>query len=122
LPTSHAGPVAEANGMPGFGFVVTVGVSFVQVVRFQDRYVLRDGYHRAFGLLSRGITHVPAFVRDFDTAENLAPAGMLPHGAWLGPRPPVLRDYHDDLVSESVTLPDGRRMVVIQALELSPPS
>jgi hypothetical protein len=109
------------NGLPAFGFAVTVANSSVQVVRFQNRYLLRDGYHRAFGLLRRGITHVPAFIRDFDTAENLAPAGMLPHSAWLGDRPPLLRDYHDDLVSESVSLPAQRRMIVIQALELSSP-
>jgi len=118
---NFSGPVPDANGMPGFGFLVTVAPSFVQVVRFQDRYLLRDGYHRAFGLLSRGISRVPAFVRDFDTVENLAPAGMLAHSAWLGPRPPLLRDYHDDLVTESVSLAAQRRMVVIQALELSPP-
>jgi hypothetical protein len=108
------------NGMPGFGFGVAVAASFVQVVRFQNRYVLRDGYHRAFGLLNRGITNVPAFIRDFDTAENLAPAGMLPHSAWLGDRPPLLRDYHDDRVTALVNLPAQHRMIVIHALELSP--
>jgi len=108
------------NGMPGFGFGVAVAASYVQVVRFQSRYVLRDGYHRAFGLLSRGITRVPAFIRDFDTAENLAPAGMLPQNTWLGDRPPLLRDYHDDRVAESVSLPARHRMIVIHALELFP--
>lgn len=108
------------NGMPGFGFGVAVAASYVQVVRFQNRYVLRDGYHRAFGLLSRGITRVPAFIRDFDTAENLAPAGMLPQNTWLGDRPPLLRDYHDDRVAESVSLPARHRMIVIHALELFP--
>jgi hypothetical protein len=29
------------------------------------RYFLRDGYHRAYGLLSAGITHVAALVRDY---------------------------------------------------------
>jgi hypothetical protein len=108
------------NGMPGFGFGVAVAASYVQVVRFQNRYLLRDGYHRAFGLLSRGITRVPAFIRDFDTAENLAPAGMLPQNTWLGDRPPLLRDYHDDRVAESVSLPARHRMIVIHALELFP--
>jgi len=108
------------NGMPGFGFGVAVAASYVQVVRFQNRYVLRDGYHRAFGLLSRGITRVPAFIRDFDTAENLAPAGMLPQNTWLGDRPPLLRDYHDGRVAESVSLPARHRMIVIHALELFP--
>jgi hypothetical protein len=108
------------NGMPGFGFGVAVAASYVQVVRFQNRYMLRDGYHRAFGLLSRGITRVPAFIRDFDTAENLAPVGMLPQNTWLGDRPPLLRDYHDDRVAESVSLPARHRMIVIHALELFP--
>ncbi len=114
------GPVPEANGMHAFGFVVGVAPSFLQVARFQDRYVLRDGYHRSFGLLSRGISRVPAFVRDYDTLENLAPAGMLPQSAWLRERPPLLRDYHDDVVAESVRWPAQRKMVILQALELSP--
>jgi hypothetical protein len=114
------GPVPQANGMHGFGFLVGVAPSFLQVVRFQNRYVLRDGYHRSFGLLSRGFSRVPAFIRDFDTVENLAPAGMLPQSAWLGPRPPLLRDYHHDLVAESVSWAAQRKMVIVQALELSP--
>ncbi len=116
----YNGPVPEANGAHGFGFLVGVAPSFLQVARFQDRHVLRDGYHRTFGLLSRGISSVPAFIRDFDTLENLAPAGMLPQSAWLGQRPPLLSDYHNDLVSESVRWPAQRKMVIVQALELSP--
>jgi hypothetical protein len=106
--------------MPGFGFGVAVAASYIQVARFQNRYVPRDGYHRAFGLLSRGITRAPAFIRDFDTAENLAPAGMLPENTWLGDRPPLLGDYHDDRVAETVSLPARHPMVVIHALELFP--
>jgi hypothetical protein len=45
---------------------------------------------------------------------------MLPQSAWLGQRPPLLRDYHDDRVAESVRLPAQRKMVIVQALELSP--
>jgi hypothetical protein len=92
--------------------------SFIEVARFQGCYLLRDGHHRAFGLLSRGITRVPAYVRDVATAEDLAPAGMLPRSAWLGDRPPLLRDYHDDLVAEPVLLPVPSRTIVIQAVEL----
>lgn len=108
----------QPGGLLGFGFNVTVPPSFVQVARFQGRYVLRDGYHRSFGLLSRGITRVPAYVRDFATAEELVPAGTLPRSAWLGNRPPLLRDYHDDLVAEPVLLPVPHRMIVIHAVEL----
>src|SRR5439155_2240007 len=80
-PNPHLTVVGPLNsplpdGTVGFGFKVTVAASFVQVARFQDRYILRDGHHRAFGLLGRGITRVPAFIRHFDTPENLAPAGL----------------------------------------------
>jgi hypothetical protein len=102
----------------GFGFTVGVPPSFIQVARFQGRYLLRDGHHRAFGLLSRGITRVPAYVRDFTTADELAPAGMLPRSAWLGDRPPLLRDYHDDLVAEPVLVPIPHRTIVIHAVGL----
>ncbi len=110
------GPLPD--GVPGFGFKIGVAPPFMQVARFQGRYLLRDGYHRSFGLLSRGITRAPALVRDFDTTENLAPAGMLPQSVWLGDRPPLLRDYHDDRVGESVLLPAQHRVIVIHALEL----
>jgi hypothetical protein len=55
---------------------------------------------------------------DFTTAEDLAPAGALPCSAWQGDRPPLLRDYHDDLVAEPVLLPVPSRTIVIQAVEL----
>jgi hypothetical protein len=115
-----SGPLPD--GTMAFGFKVTMTASFLQVARFQGRYVMRDGYHRAFGLLSRGITRVPAYLRNFDTTENLAPAGMMPQATWLGDRPPLLRDYHDDRVAEPVSLPAQHRLIVINALELLTPN
>jgi hypothetical protein len=114
------GGVPQPGGLLGFGFNVTVPPAFIQVARFQGRYVLRDGHHRSFGLLNRGITRVPAYVRDFATAEELVPAETetLPRSAWQGDRPPLLRDYHDDLVAVPVLLPVPHRMIVIHAVEL----
>jgi hypothetical protein len=108
-------------GSTGFGFVVAVVPSLMQVARVGDRYVLRDGYHRACAFLRSGITHVPAFVRDFGATEELgAPTGaMLPREVVLGDRPPVVADYLEDAVAADVELPDFRKMIVIQALELS---
>jgi ParB-like chromosome segregation protein Spo0J len=110
----------QPGGLLGHGFNITVPPSFLQVARFQGRYLLRDGHHRAFGLLSRGITRVPAYVRDVAAAEELVTAGIetLPRSAWVGDRPPLLRDYHDDLVAEPVLVPVPHRMIVIHAVEL----
>lgn len=108
-------------GVPGFGFVVAISPSFLQVARFQGRLFLRDGYHRAVGFLQRGISVVPVFTREFGNLESLnLPAGMLPQGAYFGDRPPCLPDYLDDAVSVQVQLPAFQKMVVIQGLEVTP--
>jgi hypothetical protein len=112
------GPVPQAGGMPGGGFVVAEVPSFVQVIGVGGRYILRDGYHRAFGLISRGVTTVPAFVRSFEHLNGLVPDGMLPHEAWMGDRPPLLTDYHDEVVAETVYLPAAQKVIIVQALEI----
>jgi hypothetical protein len=113
--------VPNVPGATGLGFVVGVTQSFMQVVRFRDRFLLRDGYNRAFGLLRQGITHVPVFTRDLQHIEELGTSpGTLPQDAYLDERPPLLRDFHDDAVSRDVRLPTPQRMIVIQGIELSP--
>ena len=107
-------------GVMGFGFAVTLQKSYVQVARLAGRYFLRDGYHRAYGLLAAGIRHVPALVKEFQSFEEVAlPQGLLPQAAYLGDRPPLLSDYLDDRVAADTSLPVVQKMVVVQALELS---
>lgn len=116
-----AGPVATPQGIISvIGFVVGAPTSFLVVGEFDSRYYLRDGYHRAYGLLHAGISTVPGLVRHIDTIEELVPPGMLPQAAYRGPRPPFVADYLDDVVATTVLLPAQQRLVAIQALELSP--
>ncbi len=117
-----AGPIQTPQQVPVLGFGVTVSASFMQVVRYRNRYFLRDGYHRAFGFLSRGIAAVPAFIRDMTAFEEMVPDPrvMLPQDSYRGPRPPVIADYLDDTVSAAVRVPAAHKMVVIQGLELTP--
>jgi hypothetical protein len=119
---ANVGPLPVSPSGLALGFAVVAGPSFLQVGRYSGRHFLRDGYHRAFGLLSRGITVVPAFVRDLTRFEELMPdpRTMLPQDSYQGPRPPVLTDYLDDTVSVAVQLPAIHKMIVIQALELTP--
>lgn len=107
-------------GLNAFGFAVAVTPSYMQVVCCRGRHLLRDGYHRAFGFLRLGITHVPAFVRDFATVDEMAlPAGLLNSDVFLGDRPPLLFDYHSDDVSAEVLAPSTRKVIIVQGLELS---
>jgi len=104
-----------------FGLVVRVLPSFLQVVRFRDRYVLHDGYHRSLGFLSRGIHVVPVFYKELGPYEELGVQGrILPQEAFLGTRPPVIPDYLAEDVSAEVALPATRRMVVISGIETNP--
>lgn len=118
-----AGPMTPGPGAPTIlGFAVSSMSSFLQVGRHRGRYFLRDGYHRAFGFLSRGITVVPAFVRDIASFEELVPdpRTMLPQDSYQGHRPPVLSDYLDDEVAAAVRVPSVHKLIVIQGLELTP--
>ena len=119
---ANVGPLPVSPGGTALGFAVVAGPSFMQVGRYNGRHYLRDGYHRAFGLLSRGITSVPAFVRDITTFEELVadPRTMLPQDSYQGQRPPVLTDYLDEAVSAAGQLPVVHKMIIIQALELTP--
>jgi hypothetical protein len=112
--------VQEVPGGGGLGFIVRVMPSFMAVVHFRDRYLLHDGYNRAFAFLDRGITHVPVFTRSMQSIEEVVPPGMLPQEAYLGERPPLLDDYRDDSVAHEVRLPAPQKMIIIQGLELNP--
>ena len=108
------------GGLKGFGFAVGVGTSFVQVARYQNRFLLRDGYHRAFGLLSAGVTHAPVLTRDFQTFPQLnLPAGLLDQDEFLGARPPQLPDYLNDAFSAEVEFPATEKVVLVQGLEVT---
>jgi hypothetical protein len=108
------------EGVIGFGFIVAVLPSFLQVARHHGRYVLRDGYHRAYGLLARGINVVPAFVRDFGVADLGVSSGLFGTDVYLGDRPPLLPDFLDDAVAADVRIPIAQKMIVIQGMELTP--
>jgi len=112
---------APMGGHFGCGFLVAVQPSFVQVASYRNRHVLRDGYHRALGLLAKGVKKVPVLFREFGQFDPLGIGpGMLPDAAWLGERPPVLSDYLKDDVAAEVQLPASQKMVVVQGLEMSP--
>jgi hypothetical protein len=117
------GMQVDVNGMkmPAFGFGIALAPSFLCVAKLKGRYFLRDGYHRAYGLLRRGITHVPALVREFPSIESVQlPAGMLPQDAFLGDRPALLPDYLNDDVSVDTSAPITTKIIVVQALEVTP--
>lgn len=77
--------------------------NFVQVVEFQGRYILKNGYHRAYQLLTNGETHIPAVVvSGVTTYEDTGGAknGFFTKGMVCGQRPPLLSDFTTDTAVE----------------------
>jgi hypothetical protein len=108
-------------GVMGFGFIVRLLPSFLSVALFEGKPILRDGYHRAYGLLRRGIHVVPAFVREVPSIEAIGfPQGMVAQELYLGSQPPRLPDYLDDDVAADIVQPVAQKMLVIHGLEITP--
>lgn len=117
-------PMQVGNNLqiPGAGFLIHQSDSYLAVVGVNGRYILRDGYHRAYGLLRAGLNVVPALMREHRTyAESQMPVhGMLASELILGDRPPLLTDYLDDAVSVDTSAPITTKTIVVQALEITP--
>jgi hypothetical protein len=106
-------------GVLGFGFFVRVLPSFISVAEYRGRYILRDGYHRAYRFLSGGVVSVPALIRRFDDDESPFQAGMLPEEVYCGERPPTLQDYLDDAVACDVSFAPRETTIVVSAAPTS---
>lgn len=100
---NFVGPeIQSIEGRPAGNISVTFEVkarpNFIQVANFNDRYILKNGYHRCYQLLQAGEEYVPAVVRyaqDY-TETGAAGSGWFPKGMILGSRPPLVRDFLTD--------------------------
>ena len=101
-----------------YGFIVAPSLSFVQVIKYRGRYMLRDGYHRSVGLLARGVTTAPVLYKEYGDFADLG-VGMTVEPA-SRERPPLLPDYLNDEVSVLFQHPASQRMIVISGMQLTP--
>ena len=109
-------PGVQPQKVQAITFFVTMGTSYLQLARYQGRYFLRDGYHRAAGLLRAGINDVPAVVTDAPSFHYVTPVpGLFDHEVAISDRPPLLTDFWDDAVSADGTQPVVRKVVRIRA-------
>lgn len=100
---NFTGPVIETiddrpAGNVSVKFEIKPRPNFVQVANFQNRYILKNGYHRSYQLLQAGEDYIPAVVL---YAQNYgetgaAGSGWFPDNMILGPRPPLARDFLTD--------------------------
>lgn len=52
------------------GKLLQMALPFTHVVKFNDRYYLHNGFHRALGIAKSGASHMPCLVREVATAEE----------------------------------------------------
>jgi len=117
---------AEVSPQPGtptvrmqaVTFLVHMGTSYLQVVEYRGRSFVRDGYHRAAGLLRRGITTVPCI---YITAQSFEQVGLVPgsftYESLFGDHPPFVSDFWDNSVSADIEIPAVRKIVRVRAEE-----
>jgi len=107
-------------GITGLGFGIALSNSFLQVAECNGHFILRDGYHRAIGLISNNVTKVPVLTKKFNTYNEMGmPVGLITHEEIFGARPPFLLDYLNEDVTSIVNTPVYQKTIVIQGLELS---
>jgi hypothetical protein len=118
------GQIPAAAGQPAqtlnvAGFVISHGAPFIQVAEHNGRWFVRDGYHRCYGFLRRGIRRVPCVfirARSLDELGANQPVFVRPE-VLFGDRPPFLRDFLDDRVSATTQHRDIRKILRVSAQE-----
>ncbi len=89
------GPVSGMVGLP-----VGFGSNFLTAIRFEDRILLHNGYHRACALRALGLSHAPCILQTVTRRDELQAAAKDqvaddPAFYFRSKRPPLLKDYFD---------------------------
>lgn len=123
---AHLVPVSHIQGYHPKGHAqaaIVLGVGFstnvLNVVRYADRLVLNNGYHRAFSLLAQGYTHAPCVIQVCSHSEDLGQCAMREiiqnHDLYFTQaRPPLLHDYLVQALTSEWTVTPVRRQVTIK--------
>jgi len=79
------------------GMEIRWSLPFVHVVRFDGRYYLLNGYHRALGVRKAGATHIPCLLRDAPSDAALRSDGpewlLMPRRLLESSNPPTLGHF-----------------------------
>jgi hypothetical protein len=112
-------PSLSNEAGPAVGFQVIFGLPYLHVVEYRNRVFLKDGYHRAHGLLSRGITRVPCLWERARSFQDVYGGGstFISQEYILGTHPPLVRDFNDTGVAATVQQQSFRRVIRIRAEE-----
>lgn len=100
------------------GLSVGYGSNFFTGIRYGNRVILNNGYHRAYAMRAAGITHAPCIV---ETATRMDELRLVASSSVLGdtgfyleaPRPPLLKDFFDDRIARSFDVIEKRKVIEV---------
>jgi hypothetical protein len=85
------------------------------------RYILANGYHRAWLLRSRGVEMAPAVIVHVNSKSDLEQPGFVRADRMLGDRPPIVDDFKDASLSCSTRVRSMINIVKITVERLTVP-
>lgn len=91
-------------------FAVGNEPNLMLVREYAGRYVLANGYHRAWWLRSRGIEMAPVFVVHHGSADLAAQGGAIRKELLFGDRPPLVDYFADEQLAATI---DVRSLVKV---------
>lgn len=107
--------------VPAPAFVPQLNFGFLNVAHYQGRYFIRDGYHRAAGLLRNNPEPqviIPCILVEARTLNQTGwQPGMIAEAVLLSDHPPYISDFWNDEVSSEL-LERAKRRVFRMRLDL----
>ena len=105
---------------PIFPFALLKVPNYLQVVHYQDRYILSHGYTRSASFLYQNIQNVPCLLVETDNPHLVGiKPGMLDLPIMLGDHPPRLSEFWEDAVTCNWQRPAFRKVYRITMEEMN---
>ena len=100
-------------------FLINSNLSITLVSALQDRFIIRNGIHRAFLLARLGIKNIPCILVEEESLPNLVTSAYpsFTPVTLMQPRPPLLVDLFNDKLSIEVPLLRTNKVIRILAEE-----
>ena len=107
------GPVSAYVGLP-----VGFGSNFFTGIAYGDRVLLHNGYHRAYAMRARGITHAPCIIQKVTRRDEIEVAAKRdvaddPAFYFASKRPPLLKDFFDPKIAMAFEVHQTKKMIEV---------
>ncbi len=88
----------------------------MQVVSYRGKFLLKNGYHRAVGLLMKGLSHAPCVIVEVGDFGETAAAGVgfFNETLLMRPRPPLVGDFLDTELTLEVAKRPIRKIIRVR--------